>query len=380
MNKQFLSGLFAIIIGFVVGLVFAMLLGIKFDNGGITTYMPQDILVPMIKSFTGVDLSGRESFNLRYVGEFIVAAMPLILTGLSVAFAFKTGLFNIGAEGQVMAGSLTAVMLGLYLDLPPIIHPIVCLIGAALAGFVVAFVPGFLKARFNVHEVVTCIMMNYIVLYFCNWAYRATPGFALEKTPEVRETALLSSQLLSQMTNGSRLNWSILVVALGLVAYWFIVNKTTLGYRLKAIGHNRDAAEYAGMNVSRGIITSMGISGLFAGLAGACIVLGVFGYGRTLTSFENYGYEGIAVALVGANSAIGILFSGALFAVLETSQPLIQASGVPREIAVIISALIIIFCAVPMLYKKYVDLFSDKIEQRKQKRYDKKLKNKGGNK
>lgn len=367
LSRKALSAIVAVILGFLVGIVIAMILGIKTDNG-FTTYMPQDILAPMLKSFTGFDITGREAFNLRYVGEFIVASMPLILTGLSVAFAFKTGLFNIGAEGQLMMGGVAATLCGLYLELPPIIHAIVCLIAAALAGFLFGVIPGYLKAKFNVHEVVTCIMMNYAGLYIANLIYSSLPGFGSNKTPNIHESASLKSEFLSSITNNSRLNWSILVVIVCLVVFWFIINKTTFGYQLKAIGNNKNAALYSGMKVNRGIVMSMGISGAFAGLAGAVLVLGLFGYGRYITGFEEYGYTGIAVALVGANSAVGILFAGALFGVLSVAQPLMQALGIPKDIAVIISALIILFCAIPLLYEKYIDRFLKWRENRKKKK------------
>lgn len=369
-NKKVVSAIVAVLLGFGVGIILAMVLGIKTENG-FTTYLPQDILGPMLKALTGFDITGAEGFSLRYFGEFVVAALPLILTGLSVAFAFKTGLFNIGAEGQMMVGGIFAVLAGLYLDLPPIIHPIVCILAAGLGGFLFGTIPGYLKARFNVHEVVTCIMMNYIGLYLANMIYRAQPGFASEKTPPLRETALLKSDFLSAITDGSRLNWSILVVFIAVVLFWFVINRTTFGYQLKAIGNNKDAALYAGMNVNRGIVLSMGISGMFSGLAGAVLVLGLFGYGRTLNDFENYGYNGIAVALVGANNALGIVFAGGLFGLLSVAQQILQASGIPRDIAVVISALIILFCAIPLLYDRYVDRFLAWRERRRKPKENK---------
>jgi len=364
MNKKIISAIVAVVLGFSVGLIIAMILGIEVD-GGFRTYMPTDILAAMLKSFTGFDITGREAFSSRYFGEFVVASVPLILTGLSVAFAFKTGLFNIGAEGQLMMGTLAATLCGIFLDLPPIIHPIVCIIAAAAAGFAFGIIPGYLKARFNVHEVVTCIMLNYVALYFANMIYQMVPGYSQNKTPPIKETASLRSDFLSSITGGSRMNWSIILVFVSVIAFWFIINKTTFGYQLKAIGNNKHAAKYAGMKVNRGIVYSMGISGLFAGLAGATLVLGIFGVGRYLGGFEEYGYTGIAVALVGATNAIGVFFAGGLFGVLQVAQPLMQASGIPRDIAVIISALIIFFCAVPLLYDKYIDKWLKKRQQKK---------------
>ncbi|MEG0366333.1 MAG: ABC transporter permease [Coprobacillus sp.] len=377
MNKNLITGIVAVVLGFVVGIVLAMILGITFENG-FDTYWPHEILAPMLKSFTGFDITGQEPFRVHYIGEFIVSSVPLILTGLSVAFAFKTGLFNIGAEGQLMIGALVATLCGIYLDLPPVIHPIVCVVLAAFAGFLYGFIPGFLKAKFNVHEVVTCIMLNYTAMYFANMIYRGIPGFHDEKTPMVKESASLSSKFLSGLTDGSRLNWSILLVVISAIAFWFIINKTTFGYRLKAIGNNKEAARYAGMNVNQGIMFSMGISGVFAALAGATLVLGVFGHGRTLSAFENYGYNGIAVALVGANTAIGVIFSGGLFGILAVAQPIMQSGGIPKDIAVIISALIILFCAIPALYNVYIDKWLDKRAEKKKRKQGLEKKDSGG--
>lgn len=369
MNKKLLTALVAVALGFIVGIVFAMILGIKFENGSLTTYTPDKILGPMIRSFTGIDISGRAPFSTRFFGEFIVASVPLVLTGLSVAFAFKTGLFNIGSEGQLLMGSIAACLGGIYLNLPPIIHPIVCIILAAAAGFLWGFIPGILKAKFNVHEVVTCIMLNYVAMYFANFVYRAIPGFADERTPHIKPSASMQSEFLSNLTNGSRLNWTILIVLVACLVFWFVIEKTTFGYRLKAIGHNKEAARYAGMKVNQGIVLSMGISGAFAALAGAALVLGLFGYGRVLNTFENYGYNGIAVALVGLNSAVGNVFAGGLFGMLQVSQPIMQSVGIPKDIAVIISALIIFFCAIPAAYEKYIEKY---LKKRKEKKLAKK--------
>lgn len=377
MNKKVISAFVAVILGFAAGIILAMILGIKTENG-LTTYMPQDILAPMLKSFTGFDITGSEPFSVRYIGEFIVSSTPLIFTGLSVAFAFKTGLFNIGAEGQVMMGSLAATLGGVYLDLPPVLHAIVCIIMAGIAGFLTGFVPGYLKAKFNVHEVVTCIMMNYTVMHFANLIFRGMPDFHDERTGPVKESALIQSKFLSNITDGSRLNWSILLVLVSVVVYWFIINKTTFGYRLKAIGNNQEAARYSGMNVKQGVMLSMGISGMFAAFAGATLVLGIFGYGRTLNGFENYGMNGIAVALVGANHALGIVFAGGLFGILSVAQPIMQSGGIPKDIAVIISALIILFCAIPALYDKYIDRYLDHRAEKKRRKHENLKKVPGG--
>lgn len=359
MNKNVATAIVSILLGFTVGIVIAMIMGIEITPNGISTYNPIKILTIMLQSFTGFDI--REgSFNSRHIGQFIVSSIPLILTGLSVSFAFKTGLFNIGAEGQLMMGALFATLTGLFIDLPMGIHAIVAVLAAGLAGFLFGMIPGILKAYFNVHEVVSCIMLNYVALSTANLVYRMTPGFSGANTVRLPDSALLTSDFLRRITNNSQLNWSILIVIIAVIFYHVVITKTTFGYRLRAIGNSKDAAEYSGMKVKQGVVLSMGISGMFAGLAGASLVLGVFGFGRVLTGFESFGYNGIAVALVGATSSIGIVFAGALFGMLSVVQASLQAAGIPRDIAVMISSLIIFFCAIPLAYENIVNKISKK--------------------
>ena len=188
-------------------------------------------------------------------------------------------------------------------------------------------------------------MMNYIGMYFSNWILKGLPGSTESKTVIIPESASLNSELLSNVTNHSRLNWGILVVIGAVIAYWFIIEKTSFGYSLRATGFNRDGAQYAGMKVNRNIISSMMIAGALAGLAGAIVALGTFNMGRVLSSFENYGFDGIAVGLTGACNAIGVVLAGLLFGLLKVIQPLLQASGVPKEIGEIISSSIVLFVA-----------------------------------
>ena len=306
---------------------------------------PMALFYTLLRGVTGIDANSGSGVNLRYFGEFLVSSMPIILTGLSVSFAYRTGLFNIGAEGQVMVGAMASVYVAIMIPLPPVLHVILCVVAGAVAGALWGFVPGFLKSKCNVHEVVICIMMNYIGMYFSNWILKGLPGSTESKTVIIPESASLNSELLSNVTNHSRLNWGILVVIGAVIAYWFIIEKTSFGYSLRATGFNRDGAQYAGMKVNRNIISSMMIAGALAGLAGAIVALGTFNMGRVLSSFENYGFDGIAVGLTGACNAIGVVLAGLLFGLLKVIQPLLQASGVPKEIGEIISSSIVLFVA-----------------------------------
>ncbi|HUX40486.1 MAG TPA: ABC transporter permease [Rectinemataceae bacterium] len=301
----------------------------------------------MLQGATGILPGG--GFNPRYVGEFIIQAMPIMLTGLSVGFAFRTGLFNIGAEGQLMMGSVAATAVALWVPAPPILHVILVLLAAAAAGGLWGAVPGWFKARFNIHEVVVTIMMNYMALFLNNWMVVYVFGSKDRiKTAMFPATALLKDEFLSHLTNFSRLNWGFIPVILSVIIFWFIIDKTTFGFSLRAVGFNKEGARYAGMRVERNIVLSMVIAGAFAGLAGAVLTVGTFNYGRFLPAMEGYGMDGIAVALVGGNAAIGIFLSALLFGMLKAAQPLMQSQGVPKDIASIIQASIVLFIAMKL--------------------------------
>jgi simple sugar transport system permease protein len=352
----------AVLMGFLLGIVIMIVTGRN----------PLDIFASLIRGTIGIDLSfigtGKKVFNPRYIGEFFVYSMPIILTGLSVAFAFRTGLFNIGAEGQLMAGSFGAIMVGVLVnvpesflyDVPSIFHLPLAIFTGALFGGLWGFIPGFLKAKFNVHEVVVTIMMNYVALYTTNFLYKQLPGSDNIRTVDVAESASLHSEFLQDLTNNSRLHWGFFVVIIAILIFWLIIDKTTFGFELKSAGFNKHASKYAGMKVERNIILSMVIAGTFAGLAGVMLSIGTFDYGRVLPGAEGYGFDGIAVALVGGTTALGSLFAGLLFGGLKNSQPLMQARGIPRDITNIIMASIVVFVAMQAGIKTFLKRFKVK--------------------
>ncbi|MDX9958783.1 MAG: ABC transporter permease [Spirochaetia bacterium] len=334
-RDKLLIPLFAVFLGFVVGAIVVL----------ITGKSPLLMFNAMFQGVTGVNLL-RGGFNPRLIGELVVQSMPIVLTGLSVGFAFRTGLFNIGAEGQLMVGALAATTVALTIKAPWIIHMPLVLIAGMAAGAVWGAIPGYLKARYNVHEVVVTIMLNYTALHFNNWTILNVFGSVDRvKTAGFPLSALLKDPRLEALTNGSRLNWGFVPAILAVVLFWFIIEKTTFGYSLRAVGFNKDAARYAGMKVDRNTVMSMVIAGAFAGLAGAIITTGTFSFGRALPAAEGYGFDGIAVALVGMNQAPGILLAGLLFGMLKAAGPLMQSQGIPREIGGIIQAAIVMFVA-----------------------------------
>lgn len=279
-------------------------------------------------------------------GETIRAMTPLVLAGIAVAFAYKTGLFNIGVEGQLLVGWLASVWVGYAFDLPKVIHLPLAILAAAIAGALWGFIPGLLKARFKVHEVIVTIMMNYIALYMTSAIIKANLYAGNEKSYNIKETASLASPYLQSITDYSRMHYGIVVALVMAVMMWFLLEKTTKGYELKAVGYNQNASQYAGMSVVKNMVLSMSISGAFAGLAGAMEGLGTFRNMTTLSAFTGTGFDGIAVALLGANHPLGIVLAAFLFGGLKSAAPEMNfVANVPSELVGIIIALIIFFVA-----------------------------------
>ncbi|HZG61028.1 MAG TPA: ABC transporter permease [Anoxybacillus sp.] len=281
-----------------------------------------------------------------YIGETIRQMTPYILSGLAVAFAFRTGLFNIGVEGQLIVGWLAAVWVGVAFELPKFIHLPLAILAAALAGALWALIPGFLKARFKVHEVIVTIMMNYIALHVTNAIIRSVLSDKGYKSEEIHESASLRSEFLQSITDYSTLHYGIVIALIAAVIMWFLLEKTTKGYELRAVGFNQHASHYAGMNVSNNIVLAMVISGAFAGVAGAMEGLGTFANISVKAGFTGVGFDGIAVALLGGNNAFGIILSALLFGALKVGAlEMPSSAGVPTELVDIVIALIIFFVA-----------------------------------
>jgi general nucleoside transport system permease protein len=340
----------------------------------------QNILVPIIAILLGIIVgtiimvaSGYDAVsaytalwngafgNIYYVGEVIRQVTPYILAGLAVAFAFRVGLFNIGVEGQFMVGWLASVWVGVAFHLPKFIHLPLAILASIIAGALWAYVPGLLKARFRIHEVIVTIMMNYVALYVTNYIIQKVITHNADRTPNIQDTASLRSTWLESITDYSRLHWGIVLAIICCIIMWFLLEKTTRGFELRAVGFNQHAAHYAGMNVNKNIILSMVISGAFAGLAGAMEGLGTFGYIATKAAFTGVGFNGIAVALLGGNTAIGVFFAALLFGALEVgalNMPL--AAGVPNELVDIIIALIVFFVATSYIIRWFIERISKK--------------------
>ena len=355
-HSQFKMSLIAVGIGFLFAFIVVIIAGRS----------PMNLLAAIIKSISGFNiLRPSDPVTLVNTLNWLKYAVPITLTGLSVGFAYRTGLFNIGGEGQILVGGTAAAAVGLLVDLPPVIHPIACLLAGALAGALWGMVPGILKAYRNINEVVICIMMNYVGLYATSWFTRAflpIDPATNARTIDLKETAVLG-KVFDNIP--SLFNWGFLVAIIGVIVFWFIMEKTTFGYSLRATGFNKEGARFAGMKVERNVALSMMISGAFCGLAGAVLILGEFGYGRIQTTFDNFGFDGISVALVGGSNAIGIMLSGLLFGLLKSASSNLQMMNIPKEVSELAQAVIIYLIAIQYAIILVLEKMSEKKEQKK---------------
>lgn len=295
----------------------------------------------------------------KYIAWTIIKATPYILTGLSIAFAFKTGLFNIGAEGQFIIGALVATLVGYSVQLPAIIHIPLTMILAGLAGGLWGSIAGFLKSKFGINEVIATIMLNWIAFYLSN--FMVSNSFISVENSEasvnIQESASIGIDWMKGLVGpATSVNWGIIISIILVFVIWFVLTKTTLGFELRAVGHNKDAAEYAGIDVGKSILKSMAIAGLLAGIAGAIQVMGVTHNITVLAAQEGYGFDGIAVALIANSNPIGVIFSGLLFGAFKYGGIKMQSVGAPSEVINIVIGSIVFFIALSnglrMLYLK----------------------------
>ncbi|HEX2142167.1 MAG TPA: ABC transporter permease [Candidatus Limnocylindria bacterium] len=270
------------------------------------------------------------------LSETIVSATPLILTGLSVALAFRVGLFNIGAEGQLYIGALVAVIAGFSLvGLPWFIHLPIAVAAGFVGGALWGFVPGLLKAKTGAHEVIVTIMLNFVAFNFINWALK-TELVQREGRSDPISKIIERSAVLPSLVDGLRANWGLVVALAAAVAVWWLLFRSTKGFEFRAVGFNPRAARYAGMSIAWSTVLSMMIAGGLAGLAGAAVILG--GSGTLSPGFSpGYGFDGIVVALVGATRPLGVVGAAFLFGALRAgATPMQSATGTPNDIVVVI--------------------------------------------
>lgn len=290
------------------------------------------------------------------VGSEISQAAPLIMTGLSVAFAFKTGLFNIGAAGQYTVGVFGALYFAIILHMPWY----VCLLAAMISGAIWGAIPGFFKAYFNVNEVITSIMFNWIGLYLVNeLMYKTVKGMYDQKTTRTYKlsSAAKSSMIpdlgLNEVFQTSSTTIAIFIAIAAAIVMYIILNKTVFGYELKACGFNKDAAKYAGINEKRNIVLSMAISGALAGMGAGLYYLsgGAEWNPQVSTALPAIGFNGIPVALLASSNPIGVVFAALFIAHISVGGAYLPTKYFQPEIADFIVAVIIYLCAFVMLFK-----------------------------
>jgi len=355
---SFLSSMLVIIIGLLIGLIILLV-----TNASQAWPAFQTILTFGVRS-------------MRNVGDVLLHATPIILTGLSVAFAFKTGLFNIGASGQFMFGGFVAVVIGIHGEfIPPIVRIPVAIIAAALAGALWAGLPGMLKAYRNVHEVISSIMTNYIAMFFIVYMIQSNESLfnrGLSQSANLPESSNLPRLFFPNVFReplgagflSSRINIGILIAIAIAILVYVILEKTTFGYELKACGFNQDAAKYAGINQKRNVIFSMMISGSLAGIAGALNFMRGGGVGIGIIEvLPMEGFTGISVAFLGLNHPIGIIFSGIFISYLQWGGGALRTYGFSRELVETVIAVIIYFCAFVFVTKSLIGRFIKKKER-----------------
>ena len=331
--------------------------------------------------FYGITLLLAGGFNqgMYSIGYTLYRAAPLILAGLAVGFAFKTGLFNIGAPGQMIVGATIAVYVGIQISMPAPWHWMFALLCGMLAGGIWGLIVGALKALLNVHEVVASIMMNYVAMYS---SFIFIKGFNLldgntSHTLGVSATAMIPYGK-SAFFGGYVMNIGIILAIIAVIVIHIVLNKTTLGYQLKAVGFNKDASKYAGMNTKRNIMVSMAISGILAGMGGAILFLVsgkyIFVTKDMMTAeLMSVGFDGISVALLGLSNPVGALFAGLFLSYIRQGGYYLNLANYMAEMADVITAVIIYFSALSTALYALVKAKKQKFKARTKSR--KKLEN-----
>ena len=336
-ENRFIHILLSILLGFLVGAVFLVIMNLSVGAA----------YGRLINSVT----------SLKGFSYVVVYSVPYIVVGLSVAFSFKTGVFNIGAEGQFVVGSMAAVCTGILAgNLPkPVLIPL-CFIAAMAAGAVWGIIVGVLKTKWGINEVLSMIMFNWIAFYLSNFI-AGIPAIkndgSAEATKNIADNAslLFSKEFIKNAGLAPTANWGFIFAIIATLLVWFVIEKTTLGYELKAVGSNKFAAEYGGINVNRSILTALAISGALAGLAGALQVMGMGKRISIFTSQEGFGFAGIVVALIGCSNPFGVLVAGLFYGALMYGGSKLNLEGVPTQLINVIVGTVVFFIAISVIFE-----------------------------
>ncbi len=291
--------------------------------------------------------------GIRPLMDTLTFATPLIVSGLGVALAFRVGLFNIGAQGQILIAAAASAWVGFSFDLPPVVHLVLAVVAGIVGGAIWAGIVGALKARTGAHEVIVTIMLNYIAFYLISYLLRTkgllqAPGSNNPKAPPVKPNAVFPP-LFGEQYN---LTWAFIVVIAATVFVWWLINRSSLGFRFRAVGENPNAARVAGIDVKNIYVYAMLIAGGLVGIAGASQALGVFPSGISSGVDAGIGFDAITVALLGRSRPWGVFIAGLLFGALKAGGYTIQAANdIPIDIILILQSLIVLFVAAPPLVR-----------------------------
>lgn len=367
--RSILASILSILIGMAVGCVIVMIVAATSKDLSLASAWEGIRLI-----FGGLFSTGRTAagtltfgFNPTNLGNMLFRATPLIMTGLSVAVAFKTGLFNIGAPGQYLMGTMATLMLALGIpseSVPAGLIWIIAFVGGCLAGAIWGAIPGLLKAFLNINEVLACIMTNWLAANLVTWAFDASnfknmventkSGYIYKTTFNGVATPKMG---LDKIFPNSQVNMGIIIAILFAVAMFILMNKTTLGYQLKACGANRHAARYAGIQDKRNIVLSMAIAGALAAAGASLYYLSgnTEFYWSTYQSLPDTGFNGIPVALLAANNPIGVIFTGCFMSMLDISGlQLTNLTAYNEYITDVIIAVIVYLSAFSLVIKALI--------------------------
>ena len=336
-ENRFIHILLSILLGFLVGALFLLIMRLSVGKA----------YGRLLNSVT----------SLKGFSYVVVYAVPYIVAGLSVAFSFKTGVFNIGAEGQFVVGSMAAACTGILAgNLPkPLLIPL-CFLAAMAAGAAWGIIVGFLKTKWGINEVLSMIMFNWIAFYLSNFI-AGIPAIKSDGTAEATKnisanaSMLFSKDFIKSVGLCPTANWGILVAIFMTILVWFVIEKTTLGYELKAVGFNKFAAEYGGINVNRSILTALAISGALAGLAGSLQLMGMGSRISIFSSQEGFGFAGIVVALIGCSNPFGVLVAGLFYGALMYGGSKLNLEGVPTQLINVIIGTVVFFIAISVIFE-----------------------------
>ena len=366
LKTPFMCTCIAVLCGFLVACIILLLTG----------YSPSESMSVMINSIFS---------RPKFIVNVILKSTPIILTGLSVAFAFKSGLFNIGAEGQYIVSTIVSTIVGIMFNFHPLIQIPLVIFSGVLAGAVFGGLIGILKSKFGIHEVITSIMFNWIALYLCNFVANSKmfhkpdsdgtflinpSGFTILlynwKFSTEGRNFFKNNSILNDIILKTDFNLNFLIAVIMAVVIWVLIYKTRKGYEFRALGLNSEAAQNAGINVNRNIVYTMIIAGALSGLAGALSITGTSSHNiHVLSIFENYGFNGLSVALIAGSSPLGCILAGLMFsALIYAGQSLQFKTGAPSEIVNIMIGVIVFFVALVSIIPTLINRFLEKEERR----------------